>query len=214
VASVVTGQVMTRVRRYRFVGSVGFGLMAAGFWLLGQTRPTTDPAEVVRDLVVIGLGIGTTLPLYLSAAQSAVPQRLAGVATSQATFWRNVGSTVGVAVLGSILSQELPGKIQTAVSSLGLPVQALAGAQTGGTAQSLFDPDHLAAIPAPVVAAIRGALADTLQGMFLETSALLAAAIALSLFLTEVRLRAHDAAEQTGASQVTGREVLVTVADQ
>src|SRR2546428_1857600 len=215
VASVVTGQVMTRVRRYRFLGTFGFGVMAAGFWLLGQIRPGTDPAEVVRDLIVIGLGTGTTLPLYLSAAQSAVPQRLAGVATSQAQFWRNVGSTVGVAVLGSILSQQLPEKIQAAVASLGLPVQALASvAQTGGSAQSLFDPARLATVPTPVVAAIRDALADTLQGMFLETSAVLAAAMALSLFLSEVRLRAHDVADTPDAPHVTGREVLVTVADR
>jgi len=215
VASVLTGQVMTRVRRYRFVGSFGFGLMAAGFWLLGQVRPGTESAEVVRDLVVIGLGIGTTLPLYLSAAQSAVPQRLAGVATSQATFWRNIGSTVGVAVLGSILSQQLPAQIQFAVASLRLTPQALAAlGQIGGSAQTLFDPVHLAAVPAPVVVAIRGALADTLQGMFEGTSLVLGAAIALSLFLSEVRLRAAHVSDEGTAPTATGREVLVTVSNE
>jgi EmrB/QacA subfamily drug resistance transporter len=182
VASIVSGQVMTRVPRYRFVGTFGFGLMATGFWLLAQTRPTTDPTEVVRDLIVIGLGIGTTLPLYLSAAQGAVPQRLAGVATSQATFWRNVGATVGVAVLGSILSHQLPQKIQAAASS-GLPAQM----------------------------AMRTGLADTLHGIFSDAAVILAAAIALSLFLSEVRLRAQHAADRVQAPRITGREVLVTV---
>ena len=65
-----------------------------------------------------------------------------------------------------------------------------------------------------MIAAIRGALAETLQGMFLETSAVLAAAIALSLFLSEVRLRAHDVADAAETPHVTGREVLVTVADR
>lgn len=213
VASVVTGQVMTRIRRYRVLGALGFGVMAGGFWLLGLITPSSAPSEVVRDLIVIGLGIGTTLPLYLSTAQSAVPQSLVGVATSQAQFWRNVGSTVGVAVLGSLLTRDLPARIGTAVAALGLPPAALA-AQGGGSAQSLFDPARLAILPAPLVAAIRSALADTLHGLFVDTAVVLAAAIALSLVLREVQLRSHSPANPAETPLLAGREVLVTVADR
>jgi len=118
VASVVTGQLMTRVRYYRLVGTGGIAIMGLGLWLLSQVTIQSDSSEVVRDLVVTGFGIGTTVPLYLSAAQSSVAAQLTGVVTSQVTFWRNVGSTIGIAILGSILSQQLPDHIQSRLSAI------------------------------------------------------------------------------------------------
>ena len=58
VASVVSGQVITRVKRYRFVGTVGLSTMVLGMWLLSQVRPGATAAEAVRDIVLVGLGLG------------------------------------------------------------------------------------------------------------------------------------------------------------
>jgi EmrB/QacA subfamily drug resistance transporter len=197
VASVVGGQLITRMRHYRFLGTAGIAISVLGLWLLSQISPRSDSAEVVRDLVIIGLGIGTTIPLYLNAAQSAVSDQLTGVVTSQITFWRNVGATIGIAVLGSVLSQQLPGQIQAQTASRNLPPQVLSGlSQLGGNAQALFDPARLATLPAAVVEAIRAALANTLHDLFIFAAIAVALSAVVSVFLDDAPIGArHEPAE-------------------
>src|SRR5919201_1013471 len=106
-SSVITGQLMGRIRRYRYLGTVGAAILTVGLWLLSQVTVGTPEVEVVRDLVLVGLGVGVGMPLYLNATQSAVDVQYLGVVSSQIQFWRNIGSTVGVALLGAVLAQEL-----------------------------------------------------------------------------------------------------------
>ncbi|MEP7105348.1 MAG: MDR family MFS transporter, partial [Chloroflexota bacterium] len=82
-ASIVTGQLMTRFRYYRFIGTAGVALMISGMYLLTTVTTTSQQWEVTRDLVVVGLGLGATFPLYLTVLQSALPRKYLGVASSQ-----------------------------------------------------------------------------------------------------------------------------------
>src|SRR5687768_9874604 len=107
-ASIVTGQLMIRVTRYRFLGTIGLIVMVVGLWGLAQVRVGTPEIEVVRSLILVGIGMGVAMPLYINATQSALPREYLGVATSQIQFWRNVGGTVGVAILGAVISHQLP----------------------------------------------------------------------------------------------------------
>jgi EmrB/QacA subfamily drug resistance transporter len=184
-ASVITGQLMVRIKRYRYIGTVGAVILTLGLVLLAQVTVGTPEIEVVRDLVLVGLGVGVGMPLYLNATQSAVAAQYLGVVSSQIQFWRNIGSTVGVALLGSVLGHELSQKIAAAV-----PAQ-LAGAvsATSGNAQAIFSPDAMQKIPAPVLLAIRGALASALHDVFLIAAGVAALAVVVSLFLQEVPLR-------------------------
>jgi EmrB/QacA subfamily drug resistance transporter len=203
-ASIVTGQLMLRVKRYRYLGTVGIGLAAFGIWLLAQVVPSTPEVEVVRDLVIVGMGIGTTMPLYLNAVQSALPRELTGVVTSQVQFWRNIGGTVGIAILGSILAHRLPDQVNAAIATVPLPPQALAALPQGsGNAQAIFDPAQLAAakaaLPAQfaplfdqILVAVRGALASTLHDVFIYGAVVVAAGVVISVFLEEVPLRGRE----------------------
>ncbi|MDQ2915477.1 MAG: MFS transporter [Chloroflexota bacterium] len=184
-ASVITGQLMVRIKGYRYIGTVGAVILTIGLVLLAQVTVGTPEIEVVRDLVLVGLGVGVGMPLYLNASQSAVDARYLGVVSSQIQFWRNIGSTVGVALLGSVLGHELGQKIAAAV-----PPQ-FAGAVAGKTAnaQAIFSPAAIQQIPAPVLQAIRGALASSLHDVFLIAAAVSAIAVVVSLFLQEIPLR-------------------------
>jgi len=200
-ASIVTGQLMVRIRRYRYIGTAGIALAAAGLFSLGRVTPATPEIDVVRDLVILGIGLGATMPLYINAVQSALPAAMTGVVTSQVQFWRNIGGTVGVAIMGSILAARLPGRVESAVAALPLPPQARAALpRAGADPQTLFDPARIeatrAALPPglgttfdQVLLAIRGALAGTLSEVYLYASLIVAAGIVLSLFLREVPLR-------------------------
>src|SRR5258708_24350548 len=70
--SVMTGQLMLRIKRYRYLGTLGTGLVAIGTFLMSPITPDTQSVEIVRDLVIVGFGVGIPFPLYLNAAQSAV----------------------------------------------------------------------------------------------------------------------------------------------
>jgi hypothetical protein len=177
--------------------------MVVGMWLLSQVRPGGSGAEAVRDIVLVGLGLGMNMPLYQNAVQSAVPISAVGVATSQVQFWRSMGGTIGAAVLGSVLAHRLPQEIIAQVDALGLP--ASAGSLVSGgaqSAQSLLDPAKLAetraALPAALVPvfdqvqdAIKVALANTLHDLFLYGAAILVLAAVASVFLRDVPLRSQ-----------------------
>ncbi len=195
--SVITGQLMLRVKRYRYLGTFAMGLVALGTYLMSTITVDTQQIEVVRDLVIVGLGVGITFPLYLNSVQSAVEPRYIGVVTSQIQFFRNVGATIGTAVLGSFLSQRLPVNIQTQIDALNLPPATKQFASAGtGNVQTLFDPAARANIPAAfqgiydqVLVAVRTGLAATLQDVFLAACAASVLALVASVFLDDVPIR-------------------------
>jgi EmrB/QacA subfamily drug resistance transporter len=208
VASVVTGQLMVRFDRYRYIGTVGIAVMVLGLWGLSQVRVGTPEIEVVRGLILVGIGMGTSMPLYINAVQSALPREFLGVASSQIQFWRNIGGTMGVAILGAVLSHQLPDRIRASVASLNLPPALASSIPTSANAQTLFDPTQIAATRAAlppealpifdqVQTAMRGALAATMHDVFLYAAVVVIIAVVASLFLKEVPLKGHAARPET-----------------
>jgi EmrB/QacA subfamily drug resistance transporter len=205
VASTGAGWVMTRIKYYRFLGTAGILIMMAGLYLLSTATTESRPIEVTLDIIVVGLGLGVTFPLYLTAVQAGLPRKFLGVASSQVQFFRTVGGTVGTAVLGTILSHQLPTKIQDQITSLNLPPAVRSRfTQSSGSAspQSLFDPNHIArtraSLPAPfqplfdqVIHATRVGLANTLHDIFLYSTITLFIALIITVFLKEVPLPAR-----------------------
>ena len=212
--SVITGQLMMRIARYRFIGTFGAALMAVGMYLMSTITTSTQQIEIVRNLVMIGFGVGVTFPLYLNAVQSAVDPKFIGVVTSQIQFFRNIGATIGTAVLGSILSQRLPVNITAKIDELNLPPQAKAFSPAGGgNIQTLFDPASLAAAKAAVppqfagvfdaiIGAVRAALAATLHDLFLYAMIAALLAAAASVFLKDVPIRGRATAKATEGEAV------------
>jgi hypothetical protein len=198
-ASTVTGFVMLRIKYYRFIGTLGVAVMIFGMWLLSQIVPGTPEWRVVADLIVVGLGLGMTFPLYLTAIQTALPRKYLGVATSQIQFWRNLGGTVGSAILGAVLANRLPDYLKTRVTELNLSPQVVASFPKGGSANSILDPVLLAKLPASFIHAIRLALSDTLHDIYLFAGLVLVIALVSTIFLREVPL--HGARVGSGRTE-------------
>ncbi|HKV31281.1 MAG TPA: MDR family MFS transporter [Candidatus Dormibacteraeota bacterium] len=214
VASILSGQLIPRIKHYHYLGTIGVALMMVGIYLLAQTTTSTSQMSITIDIVLVGLGLGVTMPLYINAVQSALPQRYLGVGTSQIQFWRNVGGTVSSAVLGSILAQRLPGAIASEIAKLHLPGTFLTVlGKSAGNANELLDPAQIAARKAslpPQVAplydqaihAVRQALALTLHDLFLIAIALSAIALLASLFMPDVPLRSRQPRREAGTGEV------------
>jgi EmrB/QacA subfamily drug resistance transporter len=195
--SILTGQLMTRIPYYRFVGTAGVLIMGVGIWLLAQIGVGSSQWDGTRDLAIVGLGLGLTFPLYINAVQSALPRQFLGVASSQIQFWRNVGGTVATAIMGSILTQRLHIYLDERLGALHLP-PALNSAISGFTSpQALFSPQLLDALKAKlppaiyvqVLDAMRTALAQGLHDVMYLGLAVTALALIATLFMKEVPLQ-------------------------
>jgi hypothetical protein len=130
-----------------------------------------------------------TFPLYLTAIQTALPKQYLGVATSQIQFWRNLGGTVGSAILGAVLANRLPDYLKTRVTELHLPPEASAGLPKVANPNAILDPALMAKLPAAFIHAIRLALSDTLHDIYLIAGLVLVIALVSTIFLREVPLR-------------------------
>ena len=110
VSSAIAGQIISRLGRYRLLGIAGLSVMALGTYLFSQMDAGTSRLMVTRNMVIFGLGLGTSLPLFLLVVQNAVSFSFLGVATSSVQFFRSMGGTMGVAIMGSLVNAGLATK--------------------------------------------------------------------------------------------------------
>jgi EmrB/QacA subfamily drug resistance transporter len=202
-SSVVCGQVIARTGRYRWIGAGGLAVATVGTWLLSRLTPDAAYATVVRDMVLMGAGIGATFPVFVLAAQNATPLERIGVVTAVTQFCRQIGGTVGVAVFGALLTSRfvpafhavLPASVAAAVPPAVLqqfenPQGLLNQAALSGLAERLGDagPGGSPTLAA-LLAAVRLALAAALHELFLVATLIVALGAVCALFLPELPLR-------------------------
>src|SRR2546428_5344454 len=201
VSSVLSGNLIPRIKHYHYLGTIGLVLVMAGMYLVAQTTTSTPQSAITFAIVLVGLGLGATMPLYINAVQSALPMRYLGVGTSQIQFWRNVGGTVSSAVPGSILAPRPPGATADQIAGFNRPPAVTnATASSARNPNALPEPAKLAAAKAKLstplaplfgqaMHAVRYALALTLHDTFLIAVALAAIALMASLSMPDVPLR-------------------------
>jgi EmrB/QacA subfamily drug resistance transporter len=137
IGNVLSGQLVSRFGRYKPLMLVGLVIMVLSFVLTGFTLTAHSTFwEVVAKMVVMGLGLGPSIPLFTLAIQNAVQPQKIGVATASATFFRQMGSTIGVAILGSVfanvVANDLTPRMDTIKASLPAAMQSQFNAGGGG----------------------------------------------------------------------------------
>jgi EmrB/QacA subfamily drug resistance transporter len=129
--SVISGQFISRTGRYKIFPVAGAFLFTVGMFLLSTIGPDTSLGVVSAYAVLFGLGLGFNMQTLVLAIQNAVPPQDMGVATSSATFFRQMGGTLGTAVFLSVLFGSVVGNIKDAFA---------AAAKTPAFQQALSDP--------------------------------------------------------------------------
>ncbi|OYX74279.1 MAG: MFS transporter [Caulobacter sp. 32-67-35] len=124
-ASTASGFIVNRLGRYKEVMVGGAAATALAAFLLSQTPPDANLFDLMWRVTLLGLGLGPAQSVFNLAAQNAVERRQLGVATSAGQFFRQVGSTVGVAVFGAVLTHNLAAPASGAVGSPTAQVHAL-----------------------------------------------------------------------------------------
>ena len=193
ISSIGSGQLISRTGRYKIPLLVGLVVMGAGFYMLSTFDVNTTNQTAIEAMILIGLGLGVTMQTYTLVVQNSVSRRDMAVATSATQLSRSIGAAVGIAILGTILSEGLA----TSMAKY-LPAAALKQFQASGssTAGAVFDPTVLAHLPPAIAAGIRHGLADALHPVFMAGLPIIAIAFIATLLIREVPLRqtAHIAA--------------------
>jgi len=195
------GQVTSRAGKYKTLAITGAVLNALGMVVFARMGVTTSHGTVVLGMVLCGLGLGFVQPVYTVAVQNAAPRKHMGAATASTQFFRQIGSTVGVAAFGSVLltmykhdfAAGIPsGTPETALRPFSNPLmlplirpqlEAAFGRDPGGTdlLNRLFEN-------------VKYSLVHGIQLIFFAGAILMASAILVNLLLREVPLRGRPEA--------------------
>ena len=103
-SSIVGGQIMSRTGSYKVLALVGLAVAAFGMYLLAQMDVSATEALVIRNMLVTGLGLGVMMSLFTIVVQNAFPFSRLGQVTASLQFFRSIGGTIGVAILGTVMT--------------------------------------------------------------------------------------------------------------
>ena len=205
VGATLSGQALSRLGgHYRLQGLVGLAIMAVGAFLVSRMTAETGFGPAVFNLVLMGFGLGITFPTYTIAVQNTVPYRFMGVATSSTQFFRTMGGTLGLALLGSLmtnrfaseLTQTVPQGVKDALptgtlSSMAHNPQALMNPETQAGLQETFSQmgPQGAGLLQQLLDALRASLSTAIGEVFLIAVAVTVVAWLATLFIKEIPLK-------------------------
>lgn len=110
-ASAIAGQIIARTGRYKALAVSGMAICALAMFLFTRLGIATSRGALVRDMVLLGVGLGITFPIFTLVVQSAFDHSRLGVVTAATQLFRSVGGTVGIAIMGGILNNSLAARL-------------------------------------------------------------------------------------------------------
>lgn len=106
-ASAIAGQIISKTGRYKLIAVGGVGIIVLAAFLFSRMGASTTVWDLVRNMSIMGIGLGTTMPIFNLVVQSAFDPRYLGVVTASVQVARQIGGTVGTALLGGLFNFSL-----------------------------------------------------------------------------------------------------------
>ncbi len=217
VSSTASGFLVSRTGRYKVILLVATAVLTLGMFLLTHLQVVTGYWTLSLWMLVAGVGVGPTFSVTTVALQNAVPLRRIGVATSNLTFFRQIGGSVGLAIAGSIFAStfatQLPNQLAAAhvppavVSQFARGSGAATNNLTGVGDLSGQLKAHLPPAAQPLVpriaAGIQGDLSTSIAGLMWLGAGASMAALLILLLLPELPLRRTTTFEEEAARRET-----------
>jgi EmrB/QacA subfamily drug resistance transporter len=196
--SFLGGQLTYRLKGYKVPGIGGSILVTVGMAVFAQMSALATQSQILAGMVTAGLGMGLLLPVYTVAVQNVAPRTQMGAATAAVTFFRSIGSTLGVAVFGSVLLTNYHAEFARGVpagtpqDTLKLFANPLVLVQMRPQLETAFShyPNGIALMQ-DLMATVRGSLVHGLHLIFLTSASVMAGSVILNLMLKHVPLKAH-----------------------
>lgn len=226
-ASAISGQIISKTGQYKWLAVTGMVITVLGTYLLSQLSADTTKLRLTIDMIVMGLGLGVTFPIFTIVVQNAFPHQRLGVVTAATQLFRSIGGTVGVAIMGGVMNNALAQRLTTIgdqpfVQSLArIAPQAAPQTINANALQGFLSPagheqltQLLAAAPAALqpqltsqltafTEVLKQALAGSIGELFAVSTWLMASALVVVLFLPQLKLRRTN----RGAAQEAGMEL-------
>jgi len=206
--SIVAGRIASTTRRYKPTMIVSGVVLLIGMLLLMRVDAGTSKIELGAVMIIIGLGLGPSQSLFTTAIQNAVDRHHIGVATSSAQFSRQIGSTLGVAVFGALLTNRLAAALPRHMPGLATAADGridLNLAQRLAMEPSLLHAAVASRVPANAVEAtvaqnqtvLRLAFADSITSLFAIAAAIAFVGLLIMFCVPDRKLRGNE----TGGEQ-------------
>ncbi|GAB3467952.1 MDR family MFS transporter [Actinophytocola sediminis] len=185
VASTVAGRMISRSGRIKPYVVTGAVVLVLGFLGLGTIDHDTSLVIVSGAMLLVGVGVGMTMQNLVLIVQNSVPLRDLGAASASVTFFRSLGGTIGVSVLGAVLANRVTADLTTAMRGQGLT--------QGGDTSAL----NLAALPPQVQDIVRVVYGDATAHIFIIAAGAAFVGLIAALLLKPVTLRNTIDLEET-----------------
>ena len=213
-ASIASGQNVSRTGRYKPVILTGIAVLIVGMGLMTQLRAGTDDLMLAAWMFIAGLGVGPTFAVFTIVVQNSVPFQEMGAATADLTLFRQIGTTIGIAVAFTIFRLNFTWDLlREQLIAAGAPAAFVPAAAPAG-----FDPAALTSVNANASADFLGQIPAQFQPIFIDGFhraltisignsiwlGVAASAIALvaAVFLKEIPLRTSQGAPAGAPSRV------------
>ncbi len=183
ISSTASGQIVSRTGRWKVFPLAGTAVTALGLLLLHQLHRTSSTWEMSVYFFVFGAGLGLVMQVLVLVVQNAVSYADLGVATSGATFFRSIGASFGVAIFGTVFTNQLDDKLSASLAGVTLPADA-------GIPELEADPRAIGALPGDLRPRVLDAYATAITDVFLYAVPVVLIAFVLACFLKEDKLRA------------------------
>jgi MFS family permease len=193
VAATVSGRLVTRTGRYKPFMLFGMVVLLIATFLLSQMSHHTTRLDLGWRMAILGVGLGPLQSLYGVAIQNAVPVSRIGVVTSANAFFRQIGSTVGVAIFGTLLTNDLNGKLAAWAATKGLPAMDLSKLRS----LSVESQVHSGVMNIPD--AIRVLISDSVTHVFLLSIVVVLIALISTVMIPELPMRERSKVPPKGA---------------
>ncbi|GGK76902.1 MFS transporter [Mangrovihabitans endophyticus] len=192
-SSIIAGRLITRTGHIKPFIVGGSIVLVAGFAVLGTIDHETPLWFVGTGMFGVGVGVGMTMQNLVLAVQNTVALRDIGAASSSVAFFRSLGGTIGVSVLGAVLARRVTEQITHDLAAAGVPT-------SGSSGNSNL---NLAALPPAIQDIIRAAYGDATGHIFLVSAGIAVVGIIAALLLKPVMLRSSiDLPDSTKAAAV------------
>ncbi|MEU8632156.1 MDR family MFS transporter [Amycolatopsis sp. NPDC048633] len=179
VVSLASGAIISKTGRYKIFPIIGGTLIAASLALFSTLDIDTSKTTTAIYMVVLGAGMGCLMQTSTLIAQNSIELRDIGAGTGAATFLRNMGSSLGVALLGAIYTSSLS--------------NSLTGGDSFSASGNQMTPAILHKLPEAAQHMFKVAVTDSLGTMFVVAAAVAAAGIVIAFFVRQIPLRGRAA---------------------
>ncbi|MFE7621511.1 MDR family MFS transporter [Streptomyces sp. NPDC057496] len=180
VSSTVAGRLVSRTGKVKPYIIVGVVVLTLGFLGLSTIDHETSLVLVSAGMLAVGIGVGMSMQNLVLVLQNTVPLGELGAASGAITFFRSLGGTIGVSVLGAVLANQVATKIADGLAKLGIDPAA---SSSGGPTLDI------AAMPPQIQEVVRAAYGDATGTIFLISAAIAVVGVVAALFLTPTKLR-------------------------